>query len=265
MSQPFFTVIIPTHRRARLLRRALGSLKEQELGEDLQIIVVSDLHDAATAQVASECLGAGDSFFVRSGEPGPSASRNLGMERARGRYVLFLDDDDAHALGALQSARKLLQEKPMDIALCNFTVVKERRPEGEAQWLGEDPVDSARRYHEGIFVKNQIHMSAVIFSATALQGREFDPYMRAYEDWEFMLGVIKDRTVFHVPLMLSRVHEVHDQTTDRRGDQVFANDFNAVLDYLYVYRRYPAPSEPIRQQRHQLLKQCGLTVPAACL
>jgi GalNAc5-diNAcBac-PP-undecaprenol beta-1,3-glucosyltransferase len=265
--QPFFTVIVPTHRRARLLRRALTSLRQQGLGEsELQVVVVADLHDAATAEVASECLGAADSFVVRSGEPGPSLSRNLGLSLARGRYVLFLDDDDAHAPGALHSAKGLLEARPLDVALCNFTVVKERRPAGaDVELLGEEAVDSSNRFHEGIFVKNRIHMSAVIFARHVLEGPTFDPYMRAYEDWEFMLGVMKHRTVFHMPLSLSRVHEVHDQTTDRRGDAAVANDFNAVLDYLYVYRRHPAPNDAVRQQRQQLLKQCGLNIPAACL
>ena len=263
---PFFTVIVPTHRRARLLRRAVTSLRDQGLGDELQIVVVADLHDAETAQVASECLGPVDSFVVRSGDPGPSASRNLGLTLARGRYVLFLDDDDAHAPGALRQARDLLVARPLDVALCNFTVVKERRPAGQdVELLGEEAVDASNRFHEGIFVKNRIHMSAVIFARQVLEGHSFDPYMRAYEDWEFMLGVMKGLTVFHMPLSLSRVHEVHDQTTDRRGDQAVANDFNAVLDYLYVYRRHPAPHDSVRQQRQQLLKQCGLSVPVACL
>jgi hypothetical protein len=135
----------------------------------------------------------------------------------------------------------------------------------DVEALGEEPVDSSNRFHEGIFVKNRIHMSAVIFNRRVLEGHLFDPYMRAYEDWEFMLGVMKSLTVFHIPLSLSRVHEVHDQTTDRRGDAAVANDFNAVLDYLYVYRRHPAPNDGVRQQRQQLLKQCGLNVPMTCL
>lgn len=230
------------------------------------MVVVADLHDALTAQVASECLRPGDSFVVRSGEPGPSSSRNLGLTLARGRHVLFLDDDDAYAPGALRQARDLLSARSLDVALCNFTVVKERRPAGlDVEVLGEEAVDASNRFHEGIFVKNRIHMSAVIFSRQVLEGHQFDPYMRAYEDWEFMLGVMKGLTVFHMPLSLSRVHEVHDQTTDRRGDQTVANDFNAVLDYLYVYRRHPGPNEQVRQQRQQLLKQCGLNVPVGCL
>lgn len=265
-NRPFFSVIVPTHRRARLLRRALDSLTSQGLDQALEIIVVADLHDPETAQVASAGLRPWDSFVVRSGEPGPSLSRNIALGMVRGQYVLFLDDDDAHAPGALRSARDLLAARPLDVALCNFTVVKERRPAGQdVEMLGEDAVDSSNRFHEGIFVKNRIHMSAVIFSRQVLEGRTFDPYMRAYEDWEFMLGVMKDLTVFHMPLSLSRVHEVHDQTTDRRGDQPFANDFNAVLDYLYVYRRHPAPTDAVRQQRQQLLKQCGMNVPSQCL
>ncbi len=46
MKTPYFTIIMPTHRRAALLRRSLGSLRSNDF-KDFQIILVADETDAA--------------------------------------------------------------------------------------------------------------------------------------------------------------------------------------------------------------------------
>jgi hypothetical protein len=64
----------------------------------------------------------------------------------------------------------------------------------------------------------------------------------------------------HVSLLGSRVFEVKDDTSDRRGSSQTATDFNAVLDYLYVYRRHAAPTTELKQQRAALLAPFGLQI-----
>lgn len=263
--QPFFSVIVPTHRRAHLLERALKSIKAQESPASCEAIVVSDVADKATEAVCNALLGPDDMFIRRNGPPGPSASRNVALGLARGRYVLFLDDDDAWHPGLLA-----------DLAGCDAvgrglplhfdcTVVKERRLKTKTEILGEMPLDLAGALSPQIYVKNRIHMSCFAFPRHALQGLAFDPHMRAYEDWDFLLSVIDRGMPVHVPFCGSRVFEVDDETTDRRGSSRNATDFNAVLDYLYVYRRHPAPTPELKEERAALFRLLGLAIPAETL
>lgn len=256
--QPAVTVIIPTHKRAHLLRRALVSVKQQQAA--VEVIVVSDATDGDTDRACAELLSADDIYIRRNGPPGPSASRNLGLGLARGRYVLFLDDDDAWHAGfipGLLAQPAVQQDLPV---YANATVVTERRgPEGP-QILEEGMLDLAGVLTDDIFVKNQVHMSCCAFPRTLLTGLAFDEFMRAYEDWDFMLAVIGRQRPVHVPVLGSRIFEVKDATTDRRGDSRQANDYNVVLDYLYVYRRQPAPTPETATKRVALMSRLG--VPA---
>lgn len=265
MPETSISLIIPTHKRAHLLRRALQSVKTQVSSECVEIIVVSDHADLQTSQVCHELLGPNDTYIRRSGAPGPSASRNLGLELARGRYVFFLDDDDAWQSGFLNSFLTSESYRLGAFAYFNCRVVKEHRLADTCEILAEETLDFRDRLNEQVFVKNQIHMSCLAFPRHVIGSIRFDPFMRAYEDWEFLLAIFERQMPRHEPILASRVYEVPDASTDRRGDHAQAKDFNAVLDYLYVYRRRPAPTPALAQLRSALLAQVGIPLAAELL
>ena len=91
---PYFTVIIPTHNRPDLLRRAVISVLKQSDG-DFELIVVDD----GSARPASESLSdVGDRRLIvlrNLTAGGVSMARNRGVTEAKGEVLSFLDDDDA--------------------------------------------------------------------------------------------------------------------------------------------------------------------------
>ena len=264
MSQtPSFTVIVPTHKRALLLRRALSSIRGQTRADEVEILVISDATDPATDAACAELLRPCDLYMRRNGDNGPSESRNLGMRLARGRHVLFLDDDDAWHPQLLEQLGPQLAVRPGHAVYFNCSIVKERRlPEGPQQ-LSEVALNLAGALTPEVYVKNQVHMSCFAFPRTLLDGIAFDPTMRAYEDWDWLLGVFDREMPRHVPVLGSRVFEVPDETTDRRGASTQANDLNAVYDYLYVYRRHPAPTAELKARRAALMQAHGIPAPPA--
>lgn len=265
-----FTIIVPTHRRAPLLFRALNSIKQQqflqvESSSKVQIIVVSDVIDAGTDSVCSQVLEPQDIYLRRSGPAGPAQSRNDALLLAAGRFILFLDDDDALQPGwllALSKCGALAEGGPV---YGDCTVISERRLPHGTELVGAESVHYAGRLNVWLHLKNQVHMSCYAFPRQCIGHRRFDPSMRAYEDWEFLLGLYRDYPARHIDAMASYVFEVHDETTDRRGSSIAATGTDAVLDYLYVYRRYPAPSEEVRLKRAELLASNGLEVPEVYL
>ncbi len=88
------SVIIPTHDRAALLALTLPRLLSQELeGATLELLVVDDGSptDATLALVSS--LASPSLRLMRQPHGGSSAARNRAIRVARGRVLLFLDDD----------------------------------------------------------------------------------------------------------------------------------------------------------------------------
>lgn len=261
---PVYSIVVPTHSRANLLSRALESLKGQTSKSAKEIIVVSDVDDLATNAVCSQWLERSDTFVRRAGSPGPSASRNLALKLARGQNILFLDDDDAwhpNLLAELDQCETLMNGQPIYF---NCSVVKESRPPEGPVFIGENFVNTQNQLDENVFIKNQVHMSCFAFPRVLLQGLEFDVHMRAYEDWDFLLSVFERVMPSHVPILGSKIYEVDDATTDRRGNSTLANDNNALIDFVYVYRRHVVKAH-LREKRANLLSSAGLSLSAELL
>ena len=84
-----FSIIIPAHNSASYIRKALDSIKAQTF-KDYELIVVCDSCTDNTQAIAEE-YGA---TTVKVGYGRDGLTRNEGLARANGEYVLFMDDDD---------------------------------------------------------------------------------------------------------------------------------------------------------------------------
>jgi glycosyltransferase involved in cell wall biosynthesis len=113
--EPRVTVVIPTLNRLAYLREAVASVWAQE-GVGHELIVV----DNASTDGTVDWLRALDDpaaptryvLGAPAGLNGASIGRNAGLERARGEYVWFLDDDDRLRPGALAVLAAALDRHP---------------------------------------------------------------------------------------------------------------------------------------------------------
>jgi GalNAc5-diNAcBac-PP-undecaprenol beta-1,3-glucosyltransferase len=96
-------------------------------------------------------------------------------------------------------------------------------------------------------------LSRYVFPSYLLKNVQFDPCMRAYEDLDFLRAIFCKKMPHHIPVLDPRFDEVPDDTTDRCGSSESALDFNAVLDYLYVYKRHTVVDLELQKNRFDLL------------
>ncbi|MBX3237324.1 MAG: glycosyltransferase family 2 protein [Nitrospiraceae bacterium] len=93
--RPLVSVVIPTYKRASLLKKAIASVLVQEMaGEmfEMEIIVVDDCSPDETPQVVASFPGV--RYMRMEKNSGASGARNAGIKRAKGKYIALLDDDD---------------------------------------------------------------------------------------------------------------------------------------------------------------------------
>ncbi|MDR2636854.1 MAG: glycosyltransferase family 2 protein [Zoogloeaceae bacterium] len=256
MEAPSFSVIIPSHHRPRLLERALQSVLAQRPDIPRQIIVVADVSNPESEAVCQRLLAPSDLYIRRAGAPGPSASRNLGLDLATGRYILFLDDDDAWQEDFLAQLVAHEEIRLGRFVYVNPSSVVENRSEAEPRFISERVLDYVGKLDEEIYIRNQIALPCFVFPRETIGTARFDVYMRAYEDWDFALQVLAHARTWpcHLPIQGVRVFEVRDDSTDRRGQSAAADGPMGTMDYLYVYHRHPAPNDKLRTIRSLMLR-----------
>jgi glycosyltransferase involved in cell wall biosynthesis len=99
------SIIVTTHNRPRLLRRAVESALAA--GTNVEVVVVDD---ASTDETAALCRELSGIKYVRvDRNQRVAGARNLGMLVSSGSYLTFLDDDDVRLPGSLDGQIKLLE------------------------------------------------------------------------------------------------------------------------------------------------------------
>ncbi|MBK8201951.1 MAG: glycosyltransferase [Bdellovibrionales bacterium] len=89
------SIIIPTHRRHRSVLNLLSSLENQDFPKDeFEILIISNLPDPSLRkQIEKQIDGRLLYDFFEVGELGVNRARNLGISKAKGKFLFFLDDD----------------------------------------------------------------------------------------------------------------------------------------------------------------------------
>lgn len=124
---PKLSVIIPTHKRANILKKCLEHLAKQTIANQLEVIVVSDGHDAATAALMNnEQLIMNNVQFLEIEKSQQGVTRNKGVQEAESPLCLFIGDDiflqpDACEKHLQAHSRLPITEYPKGVAVLGFT------------------------------------------------------------------------------------------------------------------------------------------------
>jgi glycosyltransferase involved in cell wall biosynthesis len=109
---PFFSIIIPTFNRARLISRAIESVLSQDF-DDWEMIVVDDGSADTTGDVVRAFSDIDPRISYHYSEnQGAAAARNLGCSFASGKYFTFLDSDDEYLPKHLSLRAELISSEP---------------------------------------------------------------------------------------------------------------------------------------------------------
>ena len=131
--QPSLSVIVPVFNVAPYIEQGLMSIVQQEFTETYEIIVIDDCSTDGSVEVCRQfALDYPKKIRLIESEAnaGVSAARNLGLDRALGRYVVFFDPDDILPPTALVSLFEAAEEFNADIVKGNLILFDEnyRRP-----------------------------------------------------------------------------------------------------------------------------------------
>lgn len=123
MTSPDISVIIPVYNAMPYLRQAVQSVAEQSIGLDrLEIITIDDGSTDGSAEELERLAARYPRLrvFHQPNSGGESRPRNLGLDTATGRFVMFVDHDDYLGSEALERMLAVADANNSDIVLGKY-------------------------------------------------------------------------------------------------------------------------------------------------
>ena len=108
-----YSIIVPVFNRPDEVDELLESLGSQTL-RDFEVVIVEDGSQIPCKDVCDKYADILDLHYYFKENSGPGQSRNYGVERAQGEYVIILDSDAVTPTGFMQAIDDELKRQPTD-------------------------------------------------------------------------------------------------------------------------------------------------------
>jgi glycosyltransferase involved in cell wall biosynthesis len=223
MTNPVFSIIIPTYKRPLLLARAVRSVINQTF-RDFECIVVDDAGDTGVAQIVRQFDDRRIVLIQHTSNKGTSAAYNTGIKASRGSLISILDDDDEYFPTLLEKTHLFFQNAPSRIGFVWTGVLGvEDAPDGETLryervWPADiQPKDAA--YVAATTIGNGfgLTMRRGCVDAVGLYNESF----RVCDDTEYLFRLAKRFDFATIPEILVKIHHHENgQLTHRDNDEL---------------------------------------------
>lgn len=263
------SVVVPTLSRPAFVDGLLENLARQSYRPD-EVIIVDGAgdDDRRTEEVvrrAQSSAGAYELIHLRS-DPGTARQRNLGVEKARGRLVAFIDDDirlDPVFFGVCVEA---LDAEPAAGAVCGLIVDQLIDREESAHWRWMQRLRCFGRFEPGWFDAASGHPIPRYLGGMHEEKREIEVMgagcsmwrrsalieLDGFDTWFTGYGMLED---VHLSMRAARRWKLLELGTARcshlRADEARPDQhelsFRSVVSYRYLFEQMVA--EPTWGQR----------------
>jgi glycosyltransferase involved in cell wall biosynthesis len=187
MSAPLVSVIMPCFNTERFVTQAVESALGQTHRE-LEVLVVDDGSTDRSAEIV-RTMSASDARLSLLQKPhaGGSAARNFALDRARGKYVAFLDCDDFWTLDKIERHVRHLESDPaigVSYSATQFVAA-------DGQMLRHRRFPKTRNLSDFyLYCRNPITTgSCAVFRREIFDHHRFDETLRGYQDVDCWLRI----------------------------------------------------------------------------
>ncbi len=192
------TIIIPVYNAEKTLRRCLDSVVGQDFPiESMQVILINDGSEDKSSLIMEEYKRSYPNTFllINKENEGVSATRNLGIQKSEGRYIMYLDSDDTITTGTVSSIVSFFNDHYDEIDLMTYDQVSII-----------DGIESGRHYRYNTFTHTGVYdlteFSNAFASITNIsvvvknlfdKNIFFNESLKAHEDMFYCTNILCDK------------------------------------------------------------------------
>ena len=206
-SQALVSIIVRTCGRPNVLRNALNSIRNQTYS-NIEVVIVEDGPAVSQKMVSEEYSQMNILYFATENKCGRSAVGNIGLEKATGIYLNFLDDDDILYPNHIETLISAIEKEKTCAA---YSIADE----SQIKVLKQNPYQYKekriiKRYHQTynkllLFAYNYIPIQSILFKRELYEKMGgFDESLDYLEDWDVWVRYSTIGDFVFVPVTTSK-------------------------------------------------------------
>jgi glycosyltransferase involved in cell wall biosynthesis len=218
-SNPLISVVIPTYNHAEFLKRALQGVQSQEY-DNLEVIVVDNYSDDYTDEVVGSFSSLDIKLLKINNKGVIGASRNYGIDHAKGDWIAFLDSDDfwyptrlSICSGWFDSAHQFDVISTDELMVFSGT---------DKQQLLQHGPSSDDMYRDMILLGNRLSPSATLVKRSLLTRHSLkfseSKLHVTVEDYDFWMQLARHGAKFNFLRSVQGTYNIHGDNASSRID-----------------------------------------------
>ena len=206
------SIIVPIYNGEKYIEDCLKSILVQTYTQ-WELILIDNASTDDSLQICKEYAAKDDRIqvFHQHHNKGVSVARNLGIEKARGDFITFIDVDDWVEADYLERLYAIQKKKNADMVVCEYQkaydkdreILREiflKRMQARLSEKSDNREDKkcqlktyeTKEYLEKYFLEGNTHCWGVLFERKLLDGIYFPKGMSIGEDMLFLLDASKN-------------------------------------------------------------------------
>lgn len=237
---PKISIIVPIYNVEKYLKQCLDSILSQSF-QDFEIICINDKSPDNSLEILKEYAAKDNRIKIINNKKnvGCGVSRNKGIKRAKGKYIMFIDSDDWYEPDALELLYNQIEKNKNDFVIFDY----------RKYFVGDSSFKSPTKYMSGYLdevdnpdIKLWKLQKPFMFSAyvwTQIYNTEFikknnikfDSWLMS-EDARFYFGAIissKSVSIIDKPLINYRIH--NESATNSKFNLLGAHIYARIKTY----------------------------------
>ncbi len=273
------SVVIPAYNCESTIKELLISIKQQGL-RGYEVIVVNDGSKDGTLSVLYEmCVEMPNLLVIDQKNAGAPKARNLGMTKAKGKYIYLCDADDLVYPSGLMKMVEFAEKHQSDVVVGNVCSVDEKSNQhvykgvvkryeklGQYKYYFCDPIPGTKLYRRAFLERNQI-----VFDDVKI-GQDLNFYLKAVcstdkVDWidetvyfyrTSFSGISKTYKLENLLSIRDSIEGVIDYCKERNlycGERLGFIEFVKMSNYLWQLKK----KKNVRKEDYVILRKslCG--------
>ena len=224
------SIIVPIYNAEESLNKCIDSLVNQTKKE-IEIILVNDGSTDNSEQIIESYTDKRIKYFKNNNQ-GIGYTRNFGIQKATGKYIMFIDSDDYLKEDACEKLYNYAENKKCDLVICDFYRVVDNKLIKEQM---DDMLGNNLKDEPNILLKTNLSPWNKLYKKTLITENDikFVEDLK-YEDAPFVVECLDKATKIGQLKECLNYYVVHDNSeTTIRDEKCF--DILKIVDLIRLY------------------------------